>query len=39
MKTKCMKCQILFSGENKKTVINLSSAELAQTAVKAYLAI
>ena len=24
-----MKCQILFSGENKKAVINLSSVELA----------
>ena len=28
-----MKCQILFSGKNKKNV-NLSSAELAQRAVK-----
>ena len=26
----CMKYQILFSGENKKNIINLSSAELAQ---------
>ena len=24
-----MKCQILFSGKNKKNIINLSSAELA----------
>ena len=29
-----MKCQILFYGENKKNVINLSSAELAQRVVK-----
>ena len=29
-----MKCQILFSGENKKIVINLSSAELVQIVVK-----
>ena len=29
-----MKCQILFSVKNKKTIINLSSAELAQTVVK-----
>ena len=29
-----MKCQILFSGENKKTIINLSSAENAQRVVK-----
>ena len=28
-----MNCQILFSGKNKKTVINLSSAELAYRAV------
>ena len=34
IKTICMKCQILFSGENKKTIINLSSAELAQRMVK-----
>ena len=26
-----MKCQILYSGKNKKNVINLSSAELAQS--------
>ena len=31
-----MKCQILFSGKNKKKVINLSSAELAQRVVKMY---
>ena len=30
-----MKCQILFSGENKKNIINLSSAELAKRVVKA----
>ena len=29
-----MKCQILFSGKNKKNVINLSSAENAQRVVK-----
>ena len=29
-----MKCQNLFSGKNKKDIINLSSAELAQTLVK-----
>ena len=29
-----MKCQILFSGENKKNIINLSSAENAQRVVK-----
>ena len=27
--TICMKCQILFSGKNKKNIINLSSAEFA----------
>ena len=27
--TVCMKCQILFSGKNKKNIINLSSAEFA----------
>ena len=30
-----MKCQILFSGKNKKHVINLSSAEITQNVVKA----
>ena len=30
----CMKCQILFSGKNKKNIINLSSAENAQRVVK-----
>ena len=34
LKTICMKCQILFSGENKGNVISLSSAELAQRVVK-----
>ena len=29
-----MKCQILFSRENNKNVISLSSAELAQKVVK-----
>ena len=29
-----LKCQILFSGKNKKRVISLSSAELAQRVVK-----
>ena len=29
-----IKCQILFSGRNKKTIINLSSAELAERVVK-----
>ena len=28
-----MKCQILFSGNNKKNIFNLSSAELAQRVV------
>ena len=28
-----MKCQLLFSGENKKYIINLLSAELAQKVV------
>ena len=30
METICMKCQILMSGNNKKNVTNLSSAEVAQ---------
>ena len=29
-----MKCQSLFSGKNKKNILNLSSAELAQRVVK-----
>ena len=29
-----MKCQILFTGKNKKSIINLSSAENAQRVVK-----
>ena len=33
LETICMKCQILFSGKNKK-YYNLSSAELAQRVVK-----
>ena len=32
--TICMKCQILFTGKNKKNIINLSSAEYAQRVVK-----
>ena len=32
-----MKCQILFSWENKKNITNLSSAELAQRVVKVIL--
>ena len=34
MKIFCMKCQILFSGENKKNIY-LSPAEIAQRVVKA----
>ena len=39
--TICMKCQILFSGKNKKNNIILSSAENAQRVVKvnAYLCV
>ena len=33
METICMGCQILFSGENKKNIISLSSAELLQRVV------
>ena len=29
-----MKCQSLFYGKNKKNIVNLSSAELAQIPVK-----
>ena len=29
-----MQCQSLFSGKNKKNIINLSSAEFAQRMVK-----
>ena len=29
LETICMKCQTLFSGKNKKNIINLASAELA----------
>ena len=32
--TICMKCQILFSGKNKKHIINLSFAAFAQGVVK-----
>ena len=34
MMTICMKCQNLFSEKNKRNLINVSSAELAQRAVK-----
>ena len=34
-----MKCQILFSGKNKKKIINLSSAENAQRVVKVNMSI
>ena len=34
LETMCMKCQILFFGENKKNVTKLSSAELTQRVVK-----
>ena len=34
LETICMKCQIKFSGENKKDIINLSYAEWAQRVVK-----
>ena len=33
-----MKCQILFSGKNKKNIINLSSAKLSQRVVKVNIA-
>ena len=29
-----MKCQILFSGRNKKNILSLSSAEIAKKVVK-----
>ena len=32
--TFCIKCQTLFSGENKKNITNLLPAELAQRMVK-----
>ena len=34
-----MKCQILFSGKNKKNIIILSSAENAQRVVKVKVAV
>ena len=34
METICMKCQILFSGKNKKTIANLSSTELVKRVIK-----
>ena len=33
LETICMKCQMLFSGKNKKNIFSLSSAELAQRVV------
>ena len=30
----CMKYQSLFSGKNKKNIVNLPSAELAQKGIK-----
>ena len=34
METICMKCQILFSGKNKKNITNLSSAKLIKRVLK-----
>ena len=34
MDTFCMKCHILFSGENKADIINLSSSEFVQRLIK-----
>ena len=34
VETICMKCQNLFSGKNKKHIIKVSYAELAQSVVK-----
>ena len=34
-----MKCLILFSGKNKKNIINLSSAELAKRVVRVKLSL
>ena len=34
METMCIKCQIPFSGKNKKIITNLSSDEFAQRVVK-----
>ena len=33
LETICMKCQILFSGENNKNIISLRSAEFAHSMV------
>ena len=38
LETICLKCHILFSGKNKKNIINLSSAENAQRVVKVKIA-
>ena len=35
LETICLKCQILFTRENKKSITNLSSAESAWRVVKA----
>ena len=37
MQTICMKCQSLIYGKNKKNMINLLSAEYAQSVVKVLL--
>ena len=34
METICMKCQILFSGKNKKIIVNLLLADFAQRVLK-----
>ena len=34
METVCMKRQIQFSGQNKKNITNVSSAELAKSGIK-----
>ena len=34
IETICMKCQILFKGQNKTNVTNLSTAELAERVVR-----
>ena len=32
--TNCMKCQTLFSGKDKKNIINLESAEFSKSMLK-----
>ena len=34
METICMKCEVLFSGKNKKNITNVFSSEFAQRVVK-----